>query len=128
MLHLKNISKRFGRNYALHSINLKISAGEIHGIAGLNGSGKSTLLNILFGNRIIAETGGYNGEIILQGKPCTISSPQTAIAAGFGMVHQELAVVSEMTVAENINLTREPVFRPGKRRLSQDFAIIDTSI
>ena len=94
MLHLKNICKRFGRHFALNSINLKIAEGEIHGIAGINGSGKSTLLNILFGSPIIAETGGYGGEIILQGKSCLVKSPQSAIAAGFGMVHQELAVVS----------------------------------
>ena len=125
MLRLKNITKRFGRNYALQSINLKICAGEIHGIAGINGSGKSTLLNILFGSRVIAETGGYSGEIILQGKTCNIKSPKTAIAAGFGMVHQELVVVPEMTVADNITITREPVFAHSKKYLGHDFALID---
>jgi simple sugar transport system ATP-binding protein len=125
MLQLKNISKRFGRHVALKSVNLKISGGEIHGIAGINGSGKSTLLNILFGNPIIAETGGYGGEILLQGKTCSIKSPRSAIAAGFGMVHQELAVVPEMTVAENITITREPVFRQSEKYLGKNFALID---
>ncbi len=125
MLHLKNICKRFGRHAALQSINLTIAGGEIHGIAGINGSGKSTLLNILFGNPLIAETGGYGGEILLQGKACTIKSPRSAIAAGFGMVHQELAVVPEMTVAENITLTREPVFPQSEKYLGKDFALID---
>jgi simple sugar transport system ATP-binding protein len=126
MLHLKNICKRFGRYSALNSINLEIASGEIHGLAGSNGSGKSTLLNILFGNPIIAETGGYGGEIILQGKSCCIKSPRSAIAAGFGMVHQELAVVPDMTVAENITITREPVFRQSEKYLGRDFALIDS--
>ncbi|MFH0784227.1 MAG: sugar ABC transporter ATP-binding protein [Pseudomonadota bacterium] len=125
MLQLKNISKRFGRHVALKSVNLKISSGEIHGIAGINGSGKSTLLNILFGNPIIAETGGYGGEILLQGKSCSVKSPRSAIVAGFGMVHQELAVVSEMTVAENITITRELVFPQSEKYLGKNFALID---
>lgn len=125
MLHLKNITKRFGRHSALHSIDLQVSTGEIHGIAGINGSGKSTLLNILFGNPIIAETGGYGGEIKLQGKSCRFKSPQSAIAAGFGMVHQELAVVPEMTVAENITITREPVFAPSEKYFGRDFALVN---
>lgn len=125
MLHLKNIGKRFGRHSALNSINLKIGAGEIHGIAGINGSGKSTLLNILFGNPIIAETGGYGGEILLQGKSCLVKSPESAIAAGFGMVHQELAVISDLSVAENITITREPVFPLSERFFGHDFALID---
>ncbi|MBU1566390.1 MAG: sugar ABC transporter ATP-binding protein [Proteobacteria bacterium] len=125
MLHLKNICKLFGRHSALNSINLKIAEGEIHGIAGINGSGKSTLLNILFGSPIIAETGGYGGEIILQGKSCLVKSPQSAIAAGFGMVHQELAIVPDLSVAENITITREPVFPQSERFFGLDFALID---
>ena len=126
MLHLKNICKHFGRHVALNSINLQISSGEIHGLAGINGSGKSTLLNILFGNPIIAETGGYSGEIVLQGKSCLVKSPQSAVAAGFGMVHQELAVIPDMTVAENITITREPVFPQSEKYLGRDFALIDS--
>lgn len=126
MLHLKNICKQFGRHSALKAINLRIAPGEIHGIAGINGSGKSTLLNILFGSPVIAETGGYGGDIILQGTSCCMQSPRAAIAAGFGMVHQELAVVPEMTVADNISITREPVFPKSAKYFGNDFALIDT--
>jgi simple sugar transport system ATP-binding protein len=125
MLHLKNIGKRFGHHVALNAVNLKIGAGEIHGIAGINGSGKSTLLNILFGNAVIAETGGYDGEILLQSKSCLVKSPQSAIAAGFGMVHQDLAVIPGLSVTENITITREPVFRQSERFFGRDFALID---
>lgn len=125
MLRLTNIAKKFGRHTALRSIDLEIAAGEIHGLAGVNGSGKSTLLNILFGSPVISRTGGHTGEIVLQGIRRTIKSPQAAIRAGLGMVHQEFAIIEEMTVAENITLTREPVFSLGKKLFGHDFSLID---
>lgn len=126
MLHLVNITKKFGRQVALQSIDLRIAEGEIHGIAGANGSGKSTLLNILFGSPVIVKTGGYQGQIYLQGRHCTIKSPQSAILSGIGMVHQELAIIPEMSVAANITMTREPVHPLSRKFIGRDFSLIDT--
>lgn len=107
MLELRNIIKRFGAEAALESVSLEIAAGEIHGLVGLNGSGKSTLLNILFGSTTIQETGGYDGTYLLDGRVRRFSSPCQAIRCGIGMVHQEFALIPEMTVAENILISRE---------------------
>ena len=113
MLELVNITKLFGKHIALDGVNLQVEAGEIHGLVGLNGSGKSTLLNILFGNRIITETGGFSGSYYLGGKSCKFKHPHQAVAKGIGMVHQELALIPELSAAENILLTREPVYGSG---------------
>jgi simple sugar transport system ATP-binding protein len=67
-LRLDNISKNFGSNPVLKSVSLQVRTGEIHGLVGENGSGKSTLLNILFGHPVIRDSGGYTGDIILDGK------------------------------------------------------------
>lgn len=125
MLQLANITKKFGRHTALQSIDLRIAEGEIHGIAGANGSGKSTLLNILFGSPVIAKTGGYQGKIYLRGRHCKIKSPQSAILSGFGMVHQELTIIPEMSVAANVTITREPVHPCSGKLFGRDFSLID---
>jgi len=85
--------------------------GEIHALVGENGAGKSTLMNILFGMPVIRETGGYQGEVVLGGRPVRFQDPEDAIAAGIGMVHQEFMLVPGFRVAENIKLNREPTTR-----------------
>jgi len=127
VLKLKNISKSFGPNCVLKSINLEVGAGEIHGLVGENGSGKTTLLNILMGHTIIRQFGGYSGEILLDGKRVEMKSPQDAIRAGLGMVHQEFALLPDLTVADNIKLGRENLHPSTRKLLGQTLAYVDKS-
>lgn len=122
MLELKNISKKYGAFFALKSIDLKINPGEIHGLVGVNGSGKSTLLNILSGQRIIYDTGGFSGELVVGNKPLKFSSPVQAIKAGIGMVHQEFALIPNLSVSENISLAGEKTFPLSKKLFGHDLA------
>lgn len=107
LLSLKNVSKSFGGNQVLKDVNFELGKGEILGIVGENGAGKSTLMNIIFGMSVIAETGGYNGEILLDGKKINFKSPIDALKSGIGMVHQEFSLIPGFTVAENITLNME---------------------
>lgn len=114
VLQVKNLTKYFGHNRVLNHVDLSVKRGEIHGIVGANGSGKSTLMNILFGNSVIEETGGYQGDVLFEGKHMKIRSPKEAAKLGIGMIHQEFMLIPDMSVAENIKLTREytsPVIR-----------------
>ncbi len=107
LMEFKNISKEYYGNKVLKGISLTLEQGEIHGIVGENGAGKSTFMNILFGMPVVHSTGGYEGEILLDGKPVAFNNPAEAIAAGIGMVHQEFMLIPGFTVAENIKLNRE---------------------
>ena len=109
LLEMRNIKKDFFGNQVLTDINLTLRAGEVLGLVGENGAGKSTLMKILFGMDVIRETGGYGGEILLNGNPVRFSTPFDALAAGIGMVHQEFSLIPGFTAAENILLNREPV-------------------
>lgn len=109
MLKIRNLSKQFDGNYVLKKVNMEISAGQIYGLIGANGSGKSTLMNILNGNEVISKTGGYEGEILIDGKNVEIQNHLQSLSYGIAMVHQELALFSGMTVAENIKIGRENV-------------------
>ena len=109
LLEMRNIKKDFFGNQVLTDINLTLRAGEALGLVGENGAGKSTLMKILFGMDVIRETGGYGGEILLNGNPVRFSTPFDALAAGIGMVHQEFSLIPGFTAAENILLNREPV-------------------
>ena len=104
LLEMEGIKKSFYGNEVLHSVNLKLEAGSVHALMGENGAGKSTLMNILIG---IHKRDG--GVIRLDGKEVEIESPLDAQKLGIAMIHQELSTVSEMSVAENIFLGREPV-------------------
>ena len=108
LLEMRNIRKDFFGNQVLTDINLKLGEGEVIGLVGENGAGKSTLMRILFGADMIRETGGYGGEIILNGKTVNFSSPFDAIEAGIGMDHQEFSLIPGFTTTENILLNREP--------------------
>ena len=74
VLEMKNIKKSYYGTTVLHDISLKLNEGEIVGFVGENGAGKSTLMNILFGDEVISNTGGYEGEIFIDGKKVTIDS------------------------------------------------------
>jgi len=125
MLEIRNISKAYGRFDALKSVNLKICPGEIHGLVGVNGSGKSTLLNILSGQRIIWDTGGYRGELLFENKVKKFADPGQAIGAGVGMVHQEFALIPGLSVADNISLSKEKTFSWSQKFLGYDLACIN---
>ena len=108
LLEMRNIKKDFFGNQVLTDINLTLGEGEVLGLCGENGAGKSTLMKILFGMDVIRETGGYEGDILLNGTPVHFETPFDALAAGIGMVHQEFSLIPGFTATENILLNREP--------------------
>src|SRR5438093_7682848 len=112
ILDLRDISKEFGGNRVLKDVSLAVRPGTIHALVGENGAGKSTLMNVLFGMPVIRDTGGYGGEVALEGRAIRFDSPAAAMAAGLGMVHQEFMLIPGFRVAENIKLNREPT-RPS---------------
>jgi ABC-type sugar transport system ATPase subunit len=105
ILQMNNITKVFGGVHALESVDFNLRAGEIHAIVGENGAGKSTLMKILLG--IIKPD---KGEIIYKGKPVIFPSPAAALKSGISMIHQEVSLIPDMSVAENIWLCREERF------------------
>ena len=108
LLEMRNIKKDFFGNQVLTDINLTLQEGEVLGLCGENGAGKSTLMKILFGMNVIRETGGYEGDILLNGQKVSFNSPFDALAAGIGMVHQEFSLIPGFSASENIVLNREP--------------------
>ncbi|SDR25233.1 sugar ABC transporter ATP-binding protein [Pseudovibrio sp. Tun.PSC04-5.I4] len=97
ILELRNISKSFGAVKALQGVSFQLRKGEIHALAGENGAGKSTMMNIIDGILQPSE-----GEIVLRGEPVTIDGPADAQKRGIGLVHQEIALCPDVSVAENI--------------------------
>jgi len=106
LLRLRNIRKRFGGVVALSGVDFSLRAGEIHALCGENGAGKSTLIKILSG---IHPAGSYEGEYQLSGREVAFSSYADAARAGLAVIYQELALCSQLTVAENIFLGHEPL-------------------
>ena len=109
LLEMKHITKKYGENTVLKDMELSVKPHEIHALLGENGAGKSTLMNILFGMPVIQSSGGFEGEILWEGKPVKIDSPLKAMEVGIGMVHQEFMMIPGFTIAENIKLNREPL-------------------
>src|SRR5512143_2861972 len=103
-LSARNIVKRYGGVVALSNANLDVQSGETVALVGANGSGKSTLSKII--NGVVALDGG---QLLLDGAPIHLSSPQAAKKLGISTVFQELSLIPQMTVAENIWLAREPL-------------------
>ncbi len=108
LLELVGISKSFGGVNALTDVDFTLRAGEIHGLVGENGAGKSTLMKIIAGVHV-----EFDGTMRVDGREMRFRSARDARAAGIGMVHQELSVVPDLTVAENVLLGRQPVGRLG---------------
>ncbi|HZJ98929.1 MAG TPA: ATP-binding cassette domain-containing protein, partial [Tissierellaceae bacterium] len=107
LLQLKNIGKKYSGNQVLEGVSLELNPGEIHGLVGENGAGKSTLMNVLFGMEVIHQTGGYEGEMFLDGEAYNPKTPMEAMDYGLGMVHQEFMLIPGFSVVENIKLNRE---------------------
>lgn len=115
-IEVANVKKRFGTVEALSDISLTLRDNEILGLVGDNGAGKSTLIKTLVGIHQPDE-----GEIRFDGEPVTINGPKHARRLGVGTVYQDLALVDELSVAENLFLGRAPV-----RKLGGVLPVIDT--
>ncbi|MCX6078953.1 MAG: ABC transporter ATP-binding protein [Chloroflexi bacterium] len=102
VLDLRGITKRFPGVLANDHISIDLMRGEIHALLGENGAGKTTLMNILYGLYKPDE-----GEIFVKGKKLTIGTPNDAIRAGVGMVHQHFMLIPVFTVTENVMLGDE---------------------
>ncbi len=103
MISFTGLSKKFGGTTALDHVSFTLERGKVHALMGENGAGKSTLGKILAG---IHQPD--SGEITIDGRPARFDSPRAARRAGVGMVHQELALCPDLTVAENLCLGMYP--------------------
>lgn len=110
LLEARNIIKKFPGVVALNGVSFDLRPGEIHAICGENGAGKSTLIKLLSG---LHPHGSYEGELYVDQALAYFTSLQDAARAGISVIYQELALVDEMTVAENIFLGAEPLNRFG---------------
>jgi ribose transport system ATP-binding protein len=104
LLELVGISKSFGGVHALRDVDFGLRAGEIHGLVGENGAGKSTMMKIIAGVHT-----DYAGRFLLDGREVRFRSARDSLRAGIGMVHQELSLVPDLSVAENVFLGTQPV-------------------
>ncbi|MES1150352.1 MAG: ATP-binding cassette domain-containing protein, partial [Dongia sp.] len=104
ILEMRGISKSFPGVKALKDVNLSVKAGEIHGIVGENGAGKSTLMKVLSG---VYPHGSYEGEIHFQGEERKFRDIADSEHVGIIIIHQELALVPLLSIAENIFLGNE---------------------
>lgn len=103
-LEMRNITKTFYGVKALDDVNLSIKKNEIHALVGENGAGKSTLMNILSG---VYPYGTYSGKIILDGQECIFKDIKDSERHGIAIIHQELALIPYLSIAENIFLGNE---------------------
>ncbi len=104
ILEMRNITKTFPGVTALQDVSLAVRRGEIHAICGENGAGKSTLMKVLSG---VYPAGSYDGEIVFDGQPVHVRGVRDSEAHGIVIIHQELALVPYLSIAENIFLGNE---------------------
>ena len=97
LLGMRNITKTFPGVKALDNVNLEVERGEIHALVGENGAGKSTLMNVLSG---IYPYGTYEGDIVYEGEVCRFTNIKDSEKKGIVIIHQELALIPEMTIGE----------------------------
>jgi putative multiple sugar transport system ATP-binding protein len=108
ILQMNSITKEFPGVRALSDVSLTVKAGEVHAICGENGAGKSTLMKVLSG---LYPYGTYSGQIIYQAEEVQFKDIRQSEAAGIVIIHQELALIPELSIAENIFLGNEPAKR-----------------
>lgn len=118
---MKAVHKYYPGVHALKGIDLRVDSGTIHALVGENGAGKSTLINVLGG--VVSPE---KGEILIDGSSVTWRGPGDAIRAGIGIIHQELSLLPNLTVAQNVFLGREPRKGPfvDRRRLREQTGAI----
>ncbi|MFD3519796.1 multiple monosaccharide ABC transporter ATP-binding protein [Streptomyces sp. NPDC058653] len=104
VLEMRSIVKTFPGVRALSDVTLTVAPGEVHAICGENGAGKSTLMKVLSG---VHPHGSYDGEILFQGSSCAFKDIGGSEARGIVIIHQELALVPYLSIAENIFLGNE---------------------
>lgn len=114
LLEMQHITKTFGSVKALSDVNLQVQDGEIHALVGENGAGKSTLMNILSG---IYHYGTYQGDIIYNGEVCQFQTIKDSEKKGIVIIHQELALVPLLSIAENMFIGNE---RGSKAKINWD--------
>ena len=126
VVRMEAIDKRFPGVHALKAVDFDLRPGEVHALMGENGAGKSTLMKCLSG--IYRPDGG---RILIDGKEADLGSPKAAQDLGIGIIHQELALMRDLNVAQNIWIGREPRLRFGRideARLNADAAAIFESM
>jgi len=104
ILEMQDIVKEFFGVKALDKVSLKVKKGEIHGLCGENGAGKSTLMKVLSG---VHPSGSYSGKIIFDGNELNQVGIKDSEKVGIAIIHQELAIIKQLSVAENIFLGNE---------------------
>ena len=110
ILVMKNITKEFPGVKALDNVNLEVERGEIHALVGENGAGKSTLMNVLSGTY---PYGSYTGDIIYNDQTCQFKTLKDSEKVGIVIIHQELALIPELSIGENMFLGNERQGRFG---------------
>ncbi|GAA0259963.1 sugar ABC transporter ATP-binding protein [Saccharothrix mutabilis subsp. mutabilis] len=108
ILVMRGITKRFGGVTALHDVTFAVRRGEIHAVCGENGAGKSTLMKVLSG---VHPHGSYDGGIFFDGEECRFSSVRDSERRGVVIIHQELALCPQLSIAENLFLGNEQATR-----------------
>src|SRR5918993_1404670 len=107
LIRMERISKFYGRVRAIEDVNLIVHEKEIVGLLGDNGAGKSTLIKVLSGAVPLT-----SGQITIRGRPVTIRSTTDAIAHGIETIYQDSALVTQLSIARNLFLGREPIKGP----------------
>lgn len=105
VLEMRSIVKTFPGVRALSDVTLSVERGEVHALCGENGAGKSTLMKVLSG---VHPHGTYEGEILFEGEPCRFKDIRASEQRGIVIIHQELALVPYLSIAENVFLGNEP--------------------
>ncbi|WP_217595473.1 sugar ABC transporter ATP-binding protein [Cohnella sp. GbtcB17] len=129
-LEVRNVVKRFSGVTALKNMHFKLRGGSVHCLVGENGAGKSTLIKILAGHYMPDE-----GEIALDGQPLRIANPRESQRLGISIIHQELLLVPELSVAENISLGRLPKagsglidWKSAQQKAASSLALLNAAI
>ncbi|TIS01391.1 MAG: sugar ABC transporter ATP-binding protein, partial [Mesorhizobium sp.] len=107
IIELRDIKKSYGQVYALGGVNLSVERGEVVGLIGDNGAGKSTLIKVLSGAVPLT-----SGNIFVRGKKVNFRSTSDAIAEGIETIYQDSALVTQLSIARNLFLGREPIKPP----------------
>jgi putative multiple sugar transport system ATP-binding protein len=122
ILEMRNITKTFPGVKALDNVTFSVKQGEIHALVGENGAGKSTLMKVLSG---VYPHGSYSGEIYFQGKECRFQDIHDSEKVGLVIIHQELALIPYLSIAENMFLGNE---RAKKGVINWNEAISQTKV